>query len=254
MKTPSTIIIAFLALSVGVGCASESGSSGNAAVPAPPGIACPAPCAPPVSPSATPAPTSGGSTAPLTLTSTSQLARMFYNSNPNNPTNVTVTLNMASPSESVIIRYTDGGAVHEAALGTTHPYSGHSDASYNKWYLDTSTDKQVWKGFFQDTYGAVIIIVDKFLSQGDGQIGNILGGSVWFQNFNRFYPNFGQQGPLKMCWQIEMGPYDCRTWLVGNNVVPASSTYPNNTKGPDQNMYYEKLGDFNGIAKDASGF
>jgi hypothetical protein len=177
---------------------------------------------------------------------------MFYNSAPNNPQNVRINIDLRRKSESVIISYTDGGRVVEAALGVVHPYSGHSNEAYNGWV--NQDGKTIWKGFFQDTYGAVILVVDKFLSQGDGQSGNILGGSIWFQNFNRYAPNNPQQGPLKMCWEITLGPYDCRSFLVNNKYVIMNSTYYPTNKGENANMLYEKLGDFNGIAKDAAGF
>jgi hypothetical protein len=253
MNTQFKILMAFFALALSAGCASESGGSGgNAAVPDPCAAFVGA-CVSPTTPTATPIPSSGGSTVALNLVSTAELGRMFYNSNPNNPTNVTISLNVASSSDSVVISYVDGGIVHQAGLGTVHPNGSTSDKSFNKWYTDSSTNKQVWKGFFQDQYGAIVIIIDKFISQGDGQAGNIVGGSIWFQNFNRYYPNYGTQGPLKMCWQISMGPYDCRSFLVNDNVSPASSLYPNN-HGPDANMNYEKLGDFTGISKSAAGF
>jgi hypothetical protein len=254
MDTNLKLIMAVLALVIGAGCASEKGGGGTQAAVPTPVVACTDPSCTQIA-SPTPVPGSGGyysgSSAALALTSQAELAKMFFNSNPNNPQNVQININLSRPSDAVIISYSDAGQTHEAAYGTTHPYSGVSDASFNGWV--NQSGKQVWKGFFQDTYGAIVLIVDKFITQGDGQSGNILGGSVWFQNFNRYYPNFGTQGPTKMCWQISMGPYDCRTFLVGDVVSVTSSYYPNN-HGPDANMNYEKLGDFNGIAKDASGF
>jgi hypothetical protein len=192
-----------------------------------------------------------GSTGALVLAGgTSTLAQMFYNSNPNNPTNVRVNINLQRQADSVIISYVDGGQVVEAGLGIIHPYSGISRAQFNGWV--NQNGKSIYKGFFQDSYGAVVLIVDKLLSQGDGQPGEFMGGSIWFQNFNRYYPNAPLQGNEKMCWEISMGPYDCRTFLIGDTVSVSSSYYPNN-KGPNANMNYTKLGDFNGISKSAAG-
>lgn len=257
MNTQLKILMAGYALVIGAGCASESGGGGGvAAVPSPdPCAATPTACVAPGTPGPGTTTTSGGTgTVQLNLVSTSQLGRMFFNSNPNSPTNVQIKFNIASPSDSVLITYTDGGVLHTAGLGTVHPKrASTSNASYNKWYTDQSSGKQIWKGFFQDEFGAIVIIVDRFITQGDGQVGNILGGSVWFQNFNRYYPNFGDQGTEKMCWQISMGPYDCRSWIVGNSVQPETSYYPNN-HGPNANMNYEKLGDFDGVSRSAAGF
>jgi hypothetical protein len=192
-----------------------------------------------------------GSTAALTLSGgTSTLAQMFYNSNPNNPTNVRVNINLQRQTDSVIISYVDGGRVVEAGVGVVHPYSGISRAQFNGWV--NQNGKSVYKAFFQDSYGAVVLIIDKMLSQGDGQPGEFMGGSVWFQNFNRYYPNAPLQGNEKMCWEISMGPYDCRTFLVGDTVSMGSSQYPNN-KGPNANSNYVKLGDFSGISRKAAG-
>lgn len=244
------LLIAAVALGLGAGCAKDSGGGGTvAAVPAATCVGCVV--TPTVPGTTVTSGTYSGSSAAIALSSTATLAKLFFNSNPNNPTDVRINIDLNRGSDSVIISYVDGGKVVESAFGTTHPWSGVSDKSFNGWVLQGSS--LVWKGFFQDTYGAIVLVVDNFVTQGDGQPGNLLGGSVWFQNFNRYYPNFGLQGPLKMCWQIEMGPYDCRSFLVGDSVQVTSSQYPNN-RGPDANMYYEKLGTFSGISKSAAGF
>lgn len=260
MKTKFKLLVAVAALVSGAGCASEKGS------PAPPAtVTCTdASCTTIATPTPSPTPTSyySGSSASLMLTSTSELAKLFYNSNPNSPTNVQVNIDLSRSSDTVIVSYQDGGVTHEAAFGSVHPTNGSvSNTMYNGWV--NQSGKQIWKGFFQDKYGAIVLIVDKYISQGDGQSGNILGGSIWFQNFNRYYPNNPTQGPLKMCWEITMGPYDCRTFIIGMNpadpsnypgMVSVTSSYNPNNHGPDANMNYEKLGDFNGISKSAAGF
>lgn len=192
-----------------------------------------------------------GSTSNLVLSGgTSRLAQMFYNSNPNNPSNVRINVDL-NRSDSVIVSYIENGQLHEAGFSTNHPNTGTSDKSLNGWVTNPD-GKKVWKGFFQDRYGAVIVIIDQFLDQGDGKVATIMGGSIWFQNFNQYWPNNPMQGPIKMCWQITRGPYDCRTWIVGSSVVTSADAYPTNY-GPDRNVGYVKLGDFAGIAKDASG-
>jgi hypothetical protein len=197
-----------------------------------------------------------GSTASISLNS-SALGRLFYNSRPVNPTNVRINISMNSATEAIIISYVENGILHEAAFGTQHPDNPSiGNAKYNGWV--TENGQQVWKGFFQDKYGAIVLIVDKYLSQGDGQAANILGGSVWFQNFNQTPYDNPIQGGLKMCWEITLGPYDCRSFLVNGtdknaSVVMTSSQYPT-TRGHQKTVSYERLGDFNGISRTASGF
>lgn len=207
---------------------------------------------------------SSGSTATMNA-STGQLARMFVNSYPNNPQNVRVNIDLRRTRDAIIISYVDNGREVRAGLGTLHPCDydgrygaytygcqpGRTNAQFNGWV--NQGGQSVWKGFFQDQYGAIVVVVDKMLSQGDGQPGNILGGSIWFQNFSRAYPNAPYQGSNKMCWEITMGPYDCRSFLVSGNVQMASSFYPNN-KGPNASMNYEMLGEFAGISRSAAGF
>lgn len=193
-----------------------------------------------------------GATASLQLNGgNSTLAELFYQSMPNNPTNIRINIDLRRTTNAVIVRYTDNGQYREAHFGTVHPYSGIQNAKYNGWV--NQNGKSVWKGFFQDRWGAVVIVIDRLLSQGDGQPGQFVGGSIWFQNFNQYWPNNPYQGSEKMCWEISRGPYDCRTFLVSGNVQMVSSLYPNN-RGPDRNVSYKKLGNFDGLSAAAAGF
>jgi hypothetical protein len=191
-----------------------------------------------------------GSTASVTLNG-SALGRMFYNSQPVHPTNVRINIDVTSNTEAVIISYVENGVLHEAAFGTQHPNnSSVSNAMYNGWVYQNGTN--VWKGFFQDAYGAIVLVLDKSIAQNDGTATTILGGSVYFQNFQESAYQNPVQGPLKMCWEITAGPYDCRTFISGNSVNVLSSLYPNN-RGPDKSTNYEKLGDFGGISRVSAG-
>lgn len=190
-----------------------------------------------------------GSTASLTLNG-SALGRMFYNSKPAAATNPRINIDLTSNTEAVIVSYIEGGVLHEAAFGTQHPTSNTSNAMYNGWVVQNG--QNVWKGFFQDQYGAIVIVIDKYLSQGDGTAASILGGSIWFQNFYESPYQNPVQGPLKMCWEITAGPYDCRTFISGGTVNVLSSLYPNN-RGPNKSTNYEKLADFAGLSRSAAG-
>ncbi len=197
-----------------------------------------------------------GSTASVSLNS-GQLARLFYNSRPSNPKNVRMNVDLSNARYSIIISYIENGRMYEAAFGTQHPKNASvSNKMYNGWVSENG--QQVWKGFFQDEFGAIVLIVDKYLSQGDGQAATILGGSIWFQNFNDYQYGNPVQGPLKMCWEITMGPYDCRSFLVNGTdasarVVMTSSSTPS-TRGQHKTISYEQLGSFSGLSRADSGF
>ncbi len=202
-----------------------------------------------------------GSTASVTLNG-SALGRMFYNSRPVSPTNPRINIDVTSNTEAVIVSYVENGVLHEAAFGTQHPNNtSYSNQKYNGWVTEDSTN--VWKGFFQDAYGAIVLVIDKSLAQNDGTATAILGGSLWFQNFQESAYQNPVQGYQKMCWEITAGPYDCRTFMVTNTaphsspyddmvVSVTSSMYPNN-RGVNKSVNYEKLGDFGGIGRSAAG-
>jgi hypothetical protein len=256
---PATAILG-LALLMNVGCAQEK-NSGNAS--APPPVVQP-PCERgcdaggsnvPVAPGG-----SGGSNgqggyysgATAAITNVQSLGELFFNSYPNNPQQIQVNIDMNRSRDSVIISYVDGGVYKEAGLGTQHPYSSHSNSSYNGWVTEGSS--RVYKGFFQDEYGAVVVVIDKVLNVGDGQPAPYVGGSIWFQNFgdNPTYDNphwkYWSEVRDRMCWQITYGPYDCRTFLVGSSVVMNSSPDPT-TRGPSRSKTFKKLGNFNGLSR-----
>lgn len=196
--------------------------------------------------------------ATAAMTNVQNLGELFFNSYPNNPQQIQVNIDMNRSRDSVIISYVDGGVYKEAGLGTQHPYTSHSNNSYNGWVTEGSS--RVYKGFFQDEYGAVVIIIDKVLNVGDGQPAPYVGGSIWFQNFG---DNPAQDNPYwkhwsevrdRMCWQITYGPYDCRTFLVGvtsknaGSVIMTSSPTPTTT-GWTRTKSYKKLGEFNGLSR-----
>ena len=267
MKTNALMIAAVIAL---VGCASEKSQNANSTN----GVLTTTRCATTSTYCETPIDANGdgiadvptgtgtspsttgydyGSTASISLNG-SALARLFYNSRPVNPTNVRININLGSVSDAIIVSYVENGILKEAHFGTKHPNNSYSNAKFNGWVVQDG--QNVWKGFFQDAFGAVVLVVDKYLSQGDGQAATILGGSLWFQNFQESSQQNPIQGPLKMCWEIYAGPYDCRSFLTGSapgTVTMTSSLYPT-TRGPNKSLNYEKLGDFAGISRTSAGF
>ena len=260
MKPFLKIMIAAIMLTA-VGCAKESGGGDGASIPGSCTSRCDGGTTPPPGTGTGNDPTQTGyytgSTAQVT--NYSGLGAFFYRSMPQRPTNVRVNIDMARAKDSIIISYVDAATnrLVEAGLGTMHPYSGIQDGSYNNWYQENG--RWVYKGFFQDQFGAIIVIVNRAVGQGDGQPAQFLGGSIYFQNFNaEQWPNYPIQGPEKMCWQISMGPYDCRSFIVfpGNKYehVSMTSAETPTTKGPDKPSYYQKLGDFDGIDSITANF
>src|SRR5690606_27474375 len=75
-----------------------------------------------------------------------------------------------------------------------------------------------YHGFFQDRYGAIIIVIDSLNDLGDGQGPTSGNGRIYFKNWeNGAIPGQWPWGPLSptSCWFISAGPYDCRTWKNG---------------------------------------
>jgi hypothetical protein len=195
---------------------------------------------------------SSGSTVSLS-TDISKLSGLFFNSIPNNPQNVQVNIDLTRTSDAIIISYQENGVTKEAAFGSNHPYASVSSSLSSGWF--THSGKPWWKGFFQDTYGAIVVVIDSTVNTGDGSPAQFVGGRIYYQNFNQYWPNNPFQGSQKMCWEITYGPYDCRTFLVGDSINMSSSQYPNNA-GPipsESGRYYQELGRFTGLSRVAAG-
>ncbi len=270
MKNLGWMILMTAALVINVGCASENQEAGPTAATVPPradgtlvdangdGI----PDAP-IGTGNTYSQSGYSSGSTVTFTAdVGALRKMFYQSNPPNPTNIRINIDLSRKSEGVIISFIDRGYIREAAMGVQHPYAGTTHEQYNGW--QNINGQSVYKGFFQDQYGAIVLVMDRMLSQGDGQAGNILGGSVYFQNFYESPYQAPWQGSMKMCWEISRGPYDCRTFLMGPTnkakndpswiIQMVKSLYPDpNDYGTNRTFGYTKLGEFDGLNRSAAG-
>ncbi len=211
-------------------------------------------------------PMSGTNTVALSNVSTSTLRNFFFKNPPNNPQNIRVIVELSGGTSNVSgeirVQFDDNGVTRQAVLTSQHPYSGISDSSLNQWANFNGT--QGFHGVYQDSAGAIVLTIDNSLGQGDGGGSTILSGSIWFQNFG--YTN-AAQGPNKMCWEIQIGPYDCRTFLKDRldakydvaQIVNLSSLEPTTRtlKGDATNPYngsfsgdrpkYTKLGTFTGL-------
>lgn len=260
LKSTLTIGAALSALALGSGCASQSGSgnsssstntaAGTSAVPNAPGSS---------SSSSTSGSFQSGSTVTLNLTSgITGLSNLVANIPPslvppvNSPTDIQLNVYTGDATNTVIVNYVDNGTPVNISFGSIHPYNPNvSDTSLNGWV--TNPDGSVsWKAFYQNEYGAIVLILNSPVLLGDGQPSNTYSGSIWFQPFNQYSPKNPYQGDIKMCWQITAGPYDCRTFIQGNSVVPGSSLYPNN-HGPNRSSGYQKLGTFSGLSLSDAG-
>ena len=260
--------VMLLGLMLNIGCAKEKAADAPTAAAVVVDCARTA-CAPgtPGAPTgATGAENYSGST--VALTNVTGLSQMFYNSYPNNPTNIQINIDLSRTVDSVIISFVDGGKVVEAGLGTQFPDGTNTNSSYNGWVTEGSSRN--YKGFFQDKYGAVVVVIDKVLNTGDGTASALVGGSVYFQNFGdnpaadskcqsgqpahyngwTYVPDTCMASQL-MCWQITYGPYDCRTFLSGSSVAMTSTAYPTN-RGPTRTKSYVKLADFAGMSRAAA--
>ncbi|MEZ0391481.1 MAG: hypothetical protein ACAH59_04650 [Pseudobdellovibrionaceae bacterium] len=200
----------------------------------------------------------------------------------NNPQDMRVSVKLAETSTGsnqyygkIYLSYFDNGQYYTARFETqnkknpsgsvasagTH-YAKWNHASYNNFIL--SNGKPAFHGFFQDSLGAILFVVDEYIDQGDGAGATMLSGSIWFKNFaNTQFSKTFQDIP---CWFFSLGPYDCRTFLKsggpggGGKLVSDSALYP-----PDSKWYttkkinpyvpvepargWRKLGTFNDLDK-----
>ncbi len=146
--------------------------------------------------------------------------------------------------------------------------SGKDDnARYNVWFKKSGTD--YFHGFFQEKYGALILIVDSVTptveSRDTSTQSTLYNGSIWVMQFRTTFKGknscnnhdqkyvfqynkelqVGQErlpmpSELKYrCWFMTNGPYDCRTWRSGQGVDTFKDIYPDSC--------YEKMGTFIGL-------
>lgn len=166
----------------------------------------------------------------------------------NQPSQFLLNVNLTDVGEGkfggvVQISYFDNGSYYngyfETGSGTVQVSyknrdAGKPNAEFNQWFAYQG--KNVFHGFFQDKYGAIMLVVDDSLGLGDGGLPEEVNGSIWFKNFALTYA----QQSLEKCWFIRIGPYDCRTFLDSNdNIATTSALYPSNG--------YQKLGKFTGL-------
>jgi len=176
-------------------------------------------------------------------------------------------------SGKVTIAYYDAG-FRKTKIVSFDSGRSEGDIRYNVWF--NASGKNVFHGFFQDSKGALILVIDRVTRVvGDPDSSenrqDYYGGSVWIMNFrttfkgrnscnteqkyvfqyNQDIPGncfqmFGHfqceriPEPRKKCWRMDKGPYDCRTWRRGNGVHTHQAVEPDG-------HCYEKMATFEGL-------
>lgn len=162
-----------------------------------------------------------------------------------------------------------GGAVvltFETSSGAkTNRYFSTGGSTYesmekNYWTTKSGGGK-MWRGIFQGQKGAFIIIVDGVFQYGDGAGPlDTMAGSVWFRPWqvlsNQVLPTHecvlngsglwdckNQSAPIRQCWYISKGPYDCRFNISGDGQLV--TRLANATNDTD----WVKLGRFSNLNK-----
>lgn len=167
----------------------------------------------------------------------------------NDPKNFKISVNLIKNSNlrfsgQVQLSYEDTGRLYNGVFESEDVqnvnFSGKSydngvnESNYNYWYKD-STGKVVFSGFFQDEYGAIILVVDNQVNTSDASGSSFVSGTVWYKNFAQ---SVNPQSAYRKCWFLYDGPYDCRS----QNIIKKSSLDPSDGG-------YRKLGRFSGLSK-----
>ena len=155
----------------------------------------------------------------------------------NNPTNIAMNLNLTAYANksyggTVTISYREAGLPFEGFFT-----SGRTDHSnqFNVWI--TRNNQKFFRAFFEDRYGAVIVVIDNLLNLGDGANSNpgLASGLIYYKNFpdtmapnplTGSLPGFGN--PRTFCWFISLGPFDCRAWPTSRGMDINRAIYPDN--------------------------
>lgn len=251
MKAMKLLTISILAGLLFIGCAQESSSPGV------PGTDISVDGSPVSDGSDTSSSSAGGNIVDLEIMGSDPADKVnkmavFEGSTLNNPTNIQMTVSLVNRGTGnyggkIKISWKDGDWTYntEVKNGETSQYLKHHDvqevAGYNKWFQKNG--KWYFHGFFEDSRGAVILVIDGFddVFYGDGQVPTSYKGSVWYKNFSTqiiYNPWAAPHGDYH-CWFISEGPYDCRAWPSGDDVNTFASIYPDNG--------YIKLAEFTGL-------
>lgn len=192
-----------------------------------------------------------GKNVPFTITSKAAMNRYVKVHPVNNPQQMQLMVDLTNNGNgryggTIELSYYDYGQWFTGHFETgsgynqtsyQNHYTGMPESEFNQWF--TWNGKKVFHGFFQDSIGAVILVIDDGLDLGDG--GGIINvnGSLYFKNF-ALTGTFDPPASPEKCWFLMAGPYDCRAFMgAGGFVSTTSALYPGDG--------YEKLGTFKGL-------
>lgn len=221
-----------------------------------------------------------GATAAFQVDSAAALTAYVASHPVNNPQDMRVSVKLVETAAGsnqfygqVMLSYSDNGQYYTGKFKTEdrrnptgstatagNLYPGVHHAYYNNWLLWNG--KYGFHGFFQDSLGAVMLVIDATVDQGDGAGATEVSGSIWFKNYaNSMAPPNAQSIP---CWFLTAGPYDCRTFLKasgtdgyidsGSALYPTDSvwytsrsSHPYHVEEPARG--WRRLGTFSGLNK-----
>ncbi|MBV2169515.1 MAG: hypothetical protein KUL82_12490, partial [Bdellovibrio sp.] len=117
----------------------------------------------------------------------------------NNPSDFKITVDLQSAGNgryagSVKLSYVDTGYQYEgkfeAGSGTNQDIyklkdAGLMEAEFNRWFI--INNQYYFTAFFQDAYGAIVLVIDNYVNQGDAQGTGYVSGSVYYKNFAQSY-------------------------------------------------------------------
>jgi hypothetical protein len=187
--------------------------------------------------------TTGGSAAFVPVNN--EVFNKWVSGHPVEPKNVMINVKLTKASGkstyygTVKIRYQSNGQTFEATLKADNTtYDNKDFYMYNYWF--NFSGKKVFSGFFDDTIGGIVLVVDQNVDLGDGGGSTEIGGEVWFRNYQASWAGYAEGGAWSVvlpCWFRTIGPYNCQS----NIVMTKTSLYPTDT--------YQKLGDFTNMNK-----
>ena len=134
------------------------------------------------------------------------------------------------------------------------------DVSENFWSFNSNGDL-VWRGVFEGPNGAIVVVVDGVFNTGDGSDPfDFMSGSVWFKpwvvvgdtgiNSQTCIVKNGRldcknpSSPLTRCWDVSLGPYDCRFTVSSDsqNVIATGNRF--------NNEEFTKIGEFINLSRE----
>ncbi len=246
-KTIHTLLlIALVALSNG--CSSKKANDGS--VPLPPDTGSPlTPDGTGGTPSGCGTGASTGNSVCMAITSFQELGYYVATHPLNDPTDLRLTVELNDVGNgryggTVRISYMDNGQQFEGVFQSTGEkntkiggtYDGYTRSEFNRWF--SYQGRNVFSGFYQDEYGAIVLVIENTLNTGDGSGGGFLTGSVWYRNFAQGLAPYNNTNTN--CWFLTNGPYNCQS----QTVMTKSDLYPSDE--------YRKLGTFTGLSKSAA--